>query len=62
LLHVRRAGLGLPIKPESSWETHLAAALIGVVLAIMLRYLDIPPRARYSWKNEADEFEDEHRN
>jgi hypothetical protein len=33
-----------------------------VVLAIMLRYLDIPPRARYSWKNEADEFEDEHRN
>jgi membrane associated rhomboid family serine protease len=52
----------LPIKPEFSWETHLAAALIGVVLAIVLRHLDIPPRTRYSWENEADEFEDEHRN
>jgi membrane associated rhomboid family serine protease len=52
----------LPIKPEFSWETHLAAALIGVVLAIMLRHLDIPPRTRYSWEDEADEFEDEHRN
>jgi membrane associated rhomboid family serine protease len=51
----------LPIKPAFSWETHLAAALIGVVLAIMLRRLDIPPRTRYSWENEADEFEDKHR-
>jgi membrane associated rhomboid family serine protease len=52
----------LPIKPEFSWETHLAAALIGVVLAIMLRHLDIPPRTRYSWEDETDEFEDQHRN
>lgn len=51
----------LPIKPEFSWETHLAAALIGVVLAIMLRRLDIPPSVRYSWENEADEHEDKHR-
>jgi membrane associated rhomboid family serine protease len=52
----------LPIKPEFSWETHLAAALIGVVLAIMLRRLDIPPSIRYSWENEADEHdEDKHR-
>ena len=51
----------LPIKPEFSWETHLAAALIGVGLAIMLRRLDIPPSIRYSWENEADEQEDMHR-
>ena len=51
----------LPIKPEFSWETHLAAALIGVVFAIMLRRLDIPPSTRYSWENEADEHEDKHR-
>jgi membrane associated rhomboid family serine protease len=52
----------LPIKPEFSWETHLAAGLIGVVFAIMLRRLDIPPSIRYSWENEADEQEDKHRN
>ena len=43
----------LPIKHEVSWETHLAAALIGLVLAIVLRRLDIPPRRRYSWEDEA---------
>jgi membrane associated rhomboid family serine protease len=52
----------LPIKPEFSWETHLAAAMIGVVLAIMLRHLDIPPRTRYSWENEAEEYKDKHGN
>jgi membrane associated rhomboid family serine protease len=44
----------LPIEPGVSWETHLAAALIGVVLAIALRRLDIPPRARYTWEEEND--------
>ena len=48
----------LPIKPGVSWETHLAAALIGVVLAIALRRLDIPPRKRYAWEDEKDEYED----
>ena len=47
----------LPIKPELSWETHLAAALIGLVLAIALRHLDIPPRKRYAWED--DEYEDD---
>src|SRR6266404_5345646 len=32
----------LPIEPGVSWETHLAAALIGLVLALGLRRLDIP--------------------
>ena len=34
----------LPIKPGVSWETHLAAALIGIILALFLRHRDIPPR------------------
>ena len=49
----------LPIKAGVSWETHLAAALIGLVLAIALRRLDIPPRKRYAWEDEKDEYEDE---
>jgi membrane associated rhomboid family serine protease len=44
----------LPIEPGVSWETHLAAALIGLLLAIALRRLDIPLRVRYSWENEED--------
>lgn len=49
----------LPIAPGVSWETHLAAALIGLGLAIALRNLDIPPRKRYSWEDEEDEYEDD---
>ena len=48
----------LPIRPGVSWETHLAAALIGIALAIALRRLDIPPRKRYSWEDEAEESGD----
>jgi len=48
-----------PIKSGISWETHLAAAAIGVVLAIRLRHLDIPPRRRYTWEDEADEAQGE---
>ena len=47
----------LPIQPGVSWETHLAAALIGLALAIALRRLDIPPRKRYAWEDEKDECE-----
>ena len=45
----------LPIEPGVSWETHLGAALIGIVLAIALRRRDIPPRVRYTWENEEDD-------
>jgi membrane associated rhomboid family serine protease len=48
----------LPIRPGVSWETHLAAALIGLALAIALRRLDIPPRKRYSWEDEEGEQDD----
>ena len=47
-----------PIQPGVSWETHLAAALIGLALAVAMRRLDIPPRKRYAWEDEADEPED----
>jgi membrane associated rhomboid family serine protease len=45
----------LPIQPGVSWETHLAAALIGLVLAIVLRRMDRPPRHRYTWEEEHDD-------
>jgi membrane associated rhomboid family serine protease len=45
----------LPTEPGVSWETHLAAAWIGVLMAIALRGLDIPPRVRYAWENEGDD-------
>src|SRR5262249_25886409 len=48
----------LPIEPGVSWETHLAAALIGVALALALRHLDIAPRRRYSWEEERERGEE----
>jgi len=49
----------LPIKPGVSWETHLAAALIGVGMALLLRHLDVPPRVRYAWEDQPDDDEGE---
>ena len=49
----------LPIRPGVSWEIPLAAALIGLALAIALRRLDLPPRKHYDWEDEKDEGEDE---
>jgi len=48
-----------PIQRGVSWETHLAAALIGAALALALRHLDIPPRARYTWEDERGEDAEE---
>ncbi|MEO8304544.1 MAG: rhomboid family intramembrane serine protease [Betaproteobacteria bacterium] len=47
-----------PIQSGVSWETHLAAAVIGVAMAIALRRLDIPPRRRYTWEDEDDGDDD----
>lgn len=49
----------LPMPVGVSWETHLAAALIGVMLAVALRRLDVPPRKRYVWEGESEEEEDQ---
>jgi len=45
----------LPVENGVSWETHLAAALLGALLGIVLRHRDIPPRVSYSWEHETDE-------
>jgi membrane associated rhomboid family serine protease len=52
-------GLG-PTTAGVSWETHLAAASIGVALAVALRRLDVPPRKRYDWEEEAHPDVDNH--
>ena len=49
----------LPIQPGMSWESHLAGALIGLVMAVVLRRLDVPPRKRYSWEGEEEDPRDE---
>jgi len=48
----------LPMQPGVSWETHLAAALIGVASAIALRRLDVPPPKRYVWEGEEERDEE----
>jgi membrane associated rhomboid family serine protease len=47
----------LPIQSGVSWESHLAAAVIGAVMAIGLRHRDVPPPRRYSWEDEVHEAE-----
>jgi membrane associated rhomboid family serine protease len=49
----------LPLESGVSWETHLAAAVIGVAMAIKLRHVDIPPPRRYSWEDEVEATEGE---
>lgn len=48
----------LPFEPGVSWETHLAAAVIGVLMAVALRHTDLPPRVEYSWEREPEPEED----
>ncbi len=49
----------LPTTPEVSFESHLSGALIGVVMAFLLRNRDPePPRQQYSWEREEAETDD----
>lgn len=49
----------LPLDESVSFESHMAGAVIGVVLAWVLKHRDPPPpRRRYSWEDE-EEDEDE---
>jgi len=48
-----------PIQTGVSWETHLAAGIIGVLLALALRARDVPPRKRYSWEDEPEQPEEQ---
>lgn len=42
----------LPIRPNMSWELHLAGAILGVALAIVYRQWDVAPVKRYSWEDD----------
>jgi membrane associated rhomboid family serine protease len=45
----------LPGDPSVSFESHLAGALLGVVLAVWLKNRDpAPPPKRYSWEDEEE--------
>lgn len=45
--------LGLvPSEVGVSWETHVAAVVIGIALALALRCLDVAARKRYAWEDE----------
>ena len=48
----------LPIRAGVSWETHLIAAIMGVLLAFRYRRLDVPPRKRYAWEDEQEDEEE----
>jgi len=46
----------LPVARDVSFESHLSGALIGIVLAFLLRRRDPePPRKQYSWETEETE-------
>ncbi|GIT54143.1 MAG: hypothetical protein Ct9H300mP16_13030 [Pseudomonadota bacterium] len=50
---VRHTGLGRAARRgRVSWETHLFAGLVGLVLGPCFRRLDVPPRKRYAWEEE----------
>ena len=48
----------VPTAAHISWQTHLVASLIGLMLAVLCRRSDIPPRKRYAWENENGDFPD----
>lgn len=42
----------LPIRPQMSWEMHLAGALLGVAMAVLYRDWDRVPIKRYEWEED----------
>ena len=42
----------LPIRPDTSWELHLAGAILGVAMAIIYRHWDVMPVKRYHWEDD----------
>jgi len=49
----------LPVARTVSFESHLSGALIGILLAFLLRHRDPePPRKQYSWEREEAEADD----
>lgn len=53
----------LPIRPNMSWEMHLAGAILGIAMALLYRNWDRVPVKRYEWEDDdsvPDWFPDEH--
>ena len=49
----------LPVARDVSFESHLSGALLGIVLAFLLRRIDPEsPRRQYSWETEEAEADD----
>ena len=49
-----------PSSPGVSFESHLAGAATGILLAFRLKAYDpIPPPTRYSWEDEEQDSEPE---
>ena len=42
----------LPIRPNMSWEMHLAGAMTGFLLAVLFRRWDRVPLLRYEWEDD----------
>lgn len=42
----------LPIRPNMSWEMHLAGAMMGFLLAVLFRRWDRVPLLRYEWEDD----------
>jgi len=49
----------LPIQPRMSWETHLAAAVIGLALAFALRGRDVREPVTYDWEHDGARDDDD---
>ncbi len=45
----------VPGRGPMSWELHLSGTLLGVMLAVLYRRWDWPPRKRYDWDDEDGE-------
>lgn len=41
-----------PIRPNMSWELHLSGAVVGLLLALLLRRWDRVPLRRYDWEDD----------
>ena len=49
----------LPVARDVSFESHMSGALIGIVLAFLLKHCDPePPRKQYSWEQEEADVDD----
>jgi membrane associated rhomboid family serine protease len=49
----------IPSVEGTSWELHLSGAMIGVIMAFLLKHHDRPPLKRYDWEDEDEALDSE---